>query len=339
MINFKNIQLLPRFCLVLVLLISASCSSEKRDDGARNQIDEPDILVTVLGSGTPVPSGTQTGAAILVEAAGKKLMFDCGRGCTTRLAQYNPKLVSQVDHLFVTHMHSDHLMGIDDLLLNGWVQGRKVPLRTWGPVGTNEMMLGIQETFKRDIELRRAKNVPAPSAGLDDAYKDLAPEGGLILDEDGVKVTAFLVDHASVTPAYGFKIEFNGRTVVISGDTTLTPSLYEQGLGADVLMLEVISPAMARYIETYFNEKQLATVLGLHLTTEQTAEIFNRAKPRLGVFYHTTIGGGSAKSLMDVTRSLYDGEVAVSHDLFQISVGDEISYRDISGSAQLGSDK
>ncbi|MEM8935849.1 MAG: MBL fold metallo-hydrolase [Pseudomonadota bacterium] len=340
----------PVFSLCVFLLVACGPSAEgELRDGDDSLIDThtedtateassippdaheaADIIVTVLGSGTPVPSATQFGSAVLVQAAGKHFMFDCGRGCTTRLAQLDPSLIAKVDHLFVTHFHSDHLMGIDDLLLNGWTQGRKAPLKTWGPVGTNDMMLAIQEAFRVDIDQRKSDGVPAPSAALDDYYTDLPAEGGLVLDEDGIKITAFIVDHGSVEPAYGYKLEYNGRAVVISGDTTETPSLYEYGRGADVLLLEVVSPSMTEYIATHFSQKQLEKVLSLHLTAEQASDIFNGTNPRIGVYYHTSRGGNSVDSLLSVTNALYAGEVVVSHDLFQILVGEQIYVRDMS---------
>jgi len=87
-----------------------------------------ELTVTLLGSGTPVPSATQYGPAILVQAGEHHYVFDCGRGCTSRLAQVDTRLLKKVEHLFITHLHSDHLMGIPDLWLNGWVQERKKPL-------------------------------------------------------------------------------------------------------------------------------------------------------------------------------------------------------------------
>lgn len=94
------------------------------------------------------------------------MMFDCGRGRITRLVQIDKTLITQVDHLFVTHLHFDHLVVIDDLCLNGWTQGRKVLLQTWGPKGTNDLIEGIRKTF---IEFRVNDNLPAPIARLDKA--------------------------------------------------------------------------------------------------------------------------------------------------------------------------
>lgn len=321
--------------LIALAFLSCSCvasptlNNSKLLDSVKKSETAPEIIVTVLGSGTPVPSATQFGAAMLVQAGGKNMMFDCGRGCTTRLAQLDKNLITKVDHLFVTHMHSDHLMGIDDLWLNGWVQGRKVPLKTWGPEGTNEMMEGIRSTFKRDIAFRKADNVPAPSAGLDNAFTDLPFEGGVIIDEDGLKVSAFLVNHASIIPAYGYKIEYKGRSVVISGDTTVAKSLYEQGQDADVLMLEVLSPYIIDYLHAIFDDKQANKVISYHLTAEQAADVFLKTQPRLGIYYHTSNGPKSKESLILETKKIFKGDFLVSHDLFQIRVGEDITTHNL----------
>lgn len=322
--NLSILNYLGFLCLFFGLCSATVAGSNNTSSKPLAATSKHEIIVTVLGSGTPDPSPTQYGAAILVQAGGKNMMFDCGRGCTSRLTQLDNKLLTQVEYLFITHLHSDHLMGIDDLWLNGWVQGRKVPLRTWGPTGTNDMMEGLRNTFKRDIEYRTNDGVPAPSAGLDNAFSDLSRKGGVVLDEDGVKVSAFLVDHASITPAYGYKIEYKGRSVVISGDTTTTESLFEQGKGADVLMLEVLSPSTINYLNSIFDKKQVSTVLSYHMTADQTAEIFNVTKPRLGVYYHTNNDERASKSLLTATDLIYKGNVEVSYDLYQIFIGNEI---------------
>jgi len=320
----KTQSVFYQFILIMTVLLTSSIGASVVSADENNTL----IKVTVLGSGSPVPSSTQFGAAMLVQAGGKNMMFDCGRGCTTRLAQLNKRLITKVDHLFITHLHSDHLMGIDDLWLNGWVQGRKVPLKTWGPTGTNDMMEGIRTAFKRDIAYRTNDKVPAPSAGLDNAFTDMPFKGGVMVDDGGVKVSAFLVDHASIIPAYGYKIEYNGRSVVISGDTTTTKSLYEQGKGVDVLMLEVLSPSTIDYLHSIFNDKQTSKVIGYHMTADQTADILAATKPRLGVYYHTDNSEKSAKSLLSATEKVYEGPVIVSHDLLQISIGDKVLTQD-----------
>ncbi|GAB5486969.1 MAG: MBL fold metallo-hydrolase [Parasphingorhabdus sp.] len=285
--------------------------------------DEDDLSVTVLGSGMPLPSPSQSGAAILVQAGKHKMMFDCGRGCTTRLAQVNPELITQVDKLFVTHMHSDHLTGIPDLWLNGWTQGRNIPMQIWGPEGTTEMMEALRTAFARDINFRVSDGVPANDDGLGPTFTDLPKEDGVVFEEGEVKVTAFLVDHSSIKPAYGYRIDYGEHSVLISGDTTVTPALAKYGQGTDVILLEVMPPLALKMMGKRFGKEQSETVTAYHLTAQQAAAVFKETQPELGVYYHYMNIPPMAKSVREESEQIYDGEMLLSKDLSQIVISAE----------------
>jgi ribonuclease Z len=119
--------------------------------------------VTLLGTGSPQPRMDRFGPSILVEAGEKKLLFDCGRGATQRIEQIKIPF-TQIDALFLTHLHSDHVVGIPDLWLTGWARGRQVPLQVWGPAGTKEMMAHLEEAYQFDIQIRQ----------LDDTFRQRA---------------------------------------------------------------------------------------------------------------------------------------------------------------------
>src|SRR5581483_5241175 len=171
------------------------------------------LRVTLLGTGSPQPRMDRFGPGILVEAGDKKLLFDCGRGVTQRIEQIRIRF-TEIDALFLTHLHSDHVVGIPDLWLTGWARGRKVPLQVWGPAGTKEMMSHLKEAFQFDIEIRQQDD-KLPALGVDVLAKDI--ERGVVYDGDGIKVTAFTVDHGQVKPALGYRIDFAGHSVVLSG--------------------------------------------------------------------------------------------------------------------------
>lgn len=280
------------------------------------------FTVTVLGSGTPLPSQTQAGPAILVEAGEHVLLVDCGRGCTTRLMAYSPNLLTKVDKLLLTHLHSDHVTGIPDLWLNGWTQGRKAPLAIWGPEGTTEMMAALRVAYRRDIDFRVSDGVPAETTGLDAKYIDLQSPEEIVFNHDDLQIIAFIVDHATIKPAYGYRITYRGRSVLISGDTTLNPSLVKYGQGVDLALLEVIPPAMLQIVAKRFGEHNAAKIASYHLTAEQAAQLLLQIKPRLGVFYHTTNDDKMTESTISSVRAIYDGNVIVSSDLQSFSISE-----------------
>lgn len=285
----------------------------------------PDITVTVLGSGTPMPTADQYGAAILVQAGGKDLLFDCGRGCTSRLVQVDRDLITGIEHLFLTHLHSDHIVGVDDLWLNGWTQGRNAPMKVFGPPGTIGFFTHLKQAFDEDIKVRIKKGLPATIDGISLAEIKKISEDQIVLNEDGVVVTAFLVDHQPVEPAFGFRIDYAGRSVIISGDTKPSDNLVNNAMDADVILHELFSPSLVNYVRTNFTKEQYEAIVGIHTTVEQASVIFARTKPRLGVYYHLRLTPKDKVDALSVTSEYYNGRVEVSQDLFQIKIGDDIT--------------
>lgn len=288
------------------------------------------MTITILGSGTPVPSRTQAGTAILIEAAGRVLLIDCGRGCTSRLAEYQPGLLTQTNTVFLTHLHSDHVVGLPDLWLNGWTQGRDAPFRIWGPEGTGALMDGLRTAYGADISIRTSQPGSVPPGA---ETHELPSEGGVIFDEAGLRVTTFPVKHAGM-PAFGYRVEAGDASVMISGDTTATPALAAAGQGADVVMLEVLSPAMVTYLDGTFPPEVAAAIRGLHLTAEQAGEVFRETEPVLGVYYHTVASCRTDGPLLAETGKVWPGQVAVSRDLMQVRIsadGVETIYPESAG--------
>ena len=192
-----------------------------------------DFKVTLIGSGVPVPAADRFGPATLVEAGDQKLLFDAGRGATIRLWQLKIPF-SKVSPLFLTHFHSDHTVGIPDLWLTGWLGGpfgrRSTPFHVIGPAGTKDLMLNLERAYEGDIRVRTADE-HYPPEGVK-VVADEFPAEGVVYDKEGVRVTAFEVDHGDVIkPAYGYRIDYKGRSVVLSGDTAsaITSSSTEPG--------------------------------------------------------------------------------------------------------------
>jgi len=281
------------------------------------------LRVSLLGTGTPPPLMTRFGPSILVEAGKEKLLFDCGRGCIQRLVQLKIP-PGDVYTLFLTHLHSDHVVGIPDLWLTGWSNGlRKVPLRVWGPIGTKEMMYNLNKAYDFDIRIRLYDTQPPPQ-GVVVLAEDI--KEGVVYEKNGAKVTAFNVDHRPVEPAFGYRIDYSGKSVVLSGDTTFSENLIRFAQGADLLVHEVVAADLQR--ARYKSQPQRAeAIIAHHTTPEQAGEIFTRVKPKLAVYSHISPPTAAAQDLIAPTRKTYSGPLEVGEDLMIIEVGEKVQVR------------
>jgi ribonuclease Z len=278
------------------------------------------FTVTLLGTGNPRPTIKRFGPSILVQAGDQNLLFDCGRGATMRLAQLN---IDRIDALFLTHLHSDHIVDIPDLWLTGWVMGRKTPLRIWGPVGTREMMTHLQQAYSFDIHMRRDIDQHLPQAGVEVQAKDI--EQGVVYKNGGVKVTAFAVDHGPVKPAFGYRIDCGKRSVVLSGDTRYSENLIQFAQGTDVLIHEVIDTEAYNALANSYTPEEKARVIAHHTTAEEAGRIFTKVAPQLAVYSH--IVPPEVPTLIQQTRKTYSGRLEVGEDLMSIEIGEQVTVK------------
>jgi ribonuclease Z len=259
------------------------------------------------------------GASILVEAGNEKLVFDCGRGAAQRIQQLNLPF-REIDALFLTHLHSDHVVGIPDLWLTGWVQGRSVPLRVWGPTGTKAMMTHLEEAYQFDIHIRRDVDERLPAEGVAVVTKDV--EEGVVYENEGIKVTAFAVDHGPVKPALGYRVDFAGHSVVLSGDTRFSENLIHFAEGADVVIHEVMDTAAFGLKNPSYTPERVKRVSEHHTTPEQAGTAFARIKPKLAVYSH--IVPPDTTDLIPLTRKTYSGPLEVGEDMMSIEIGEKV---------------
>lgn len=286
------------------------------------------IEVTLLGTGSPIPRIERFGPSTLVEAGGQMLLFDCGRGAAQRLWQLHIPL-SAVPAVFFTHLHSDHTVGFPDLWLTGWLPtpyGNRIhPLRVLGPTGTEAMMASLEEAYGADIKIRHDGEGLSLS-GVAIRAEDISQ--GVVYDSNGVRVTAFDVDHGPfIKPAYGYRIDYAGHSVVISGDTHGNENLLRFAAGADVVVHEV---AMAR--DELLRESATARrIIGFHTTPEAAGTLFSQIEPKLAVYTHVvllttdpTIPPPTLQDVIDHTRKTYAGPLEVGEDLMSIAIGDSV---------------
>jgi ribonuclease Z len=283
--------------------------------------------VTLLGTGTPIPTFDRFGPSTLVEAGNQKVMIDAGRGATIRLYQLGVP-ISAIDTLLLTHFHSDHTVGIPDLWLTGWLRShfamRSTPFRVIGPTGTKKLMSHLEKAYSQDIAFRIADE-QLPRAGIAVAVEEFDTDR-VVYDRDGLTIRAFEVDHGDVIkPAYGYRIEYASRVAVISGDTRLNPNVIRYATGADLLVHEV---AIVR--RELAQEAYIQRIMAHHTSARQAGIVFSRARPKLAAYTHLvflaseSVPPASVEDLLAETRQTYAGPLEVGADLMSFEIGDAV---------------
>jgi ribonuclease BN (tRNA processing enzyme) len=277
----------------------------------------PDLpsQVVMLGTGTPNPDPDRSGPALAVVAGGTAYLVDAGPGLVRRAAAAAraglPALEAQrLGIVFLSHLHSDHTVGLPDLIHTGWVAGRSAPLRVVGPPGTDALARHLTEAWAADIANRRGNLQPHTEAGWRVQVEET--RGGMVYRDSVVTVTAFRVPHDGWETALGFRFETRDRSIVISGDTRPSDAVVQACNGCDVLVHEVYS---TRGFQSRTPEWQRYHA-DAHTSTAELAALATRARPRLLVLYHQLYWGASDDELIAELRAAgYAGPVVSARDL------------------------
>lgn len=277
-----------------------------------------DMSVILLGTGGPELTRTRQGSATLVRAGSQQLLFDTGRGVMQRLYESRVKITT-VTEIFFTHLHSDHIEGLPNLWMSSWfLLGRMTPMHFHGPVGTVTMLAGMEQFFAHD-RVARVHGADAPE-GLKYQVDEISRDG-VIYDREGVRVTAFAVDHKDGNPAFGYRVDYHGRAVVLSGDCTFSENLVRHAQHADVIVHNVfaVSPSVMKSDPV---KKIVAQKLA---SPEQVAAIFLATKPRLGVLSHLIrVDLGDEDVTARVRSGGYSGPLQLGEDRMVIEIGDTV---------------
>jgi ribonuclease Z len=262
--------------------------------------DLPDGLSAAFcGTGSPLPDRSRAGPCTAVIAGHHYFVFDAGDGSaeTLSLMGLSP---GKIEAVFLTHFHSDHIDGLGNLALQHWAQGAaQTPLPLYGGEGVERVANGFNEAYTLDSGYRIAHHgpsvVPPSGFGLAPHPFDI-PQGqdnAVVYDTDGVRITAFLVNHGPVHPAFGYRIDYKGRSLVISGDTSASPVVEREAQNVDLLVHEALSPALVGIMEERARAhnqlgvaKILHDILTYHTTPTQAADIAQRAHARALALTH-----------------------------------------------------
>ncbi len=273
------------------------------------------IEVTLLGTGSPLVDPERGGPATLVRAGGATLLFDCGRAALMRAAAAGAA-ANQLTALVLTHLHSDHITDLNDVITSRWVTTfTPDPLRIFGPPGTQAVVDGSLASLAPDISYRLAHH--------DDLTWDpgvQVAEGleGVIFEEGGVRILAASTDHRPVHPSVGYRVEHDGASVVIAGDTVPCAGLDLLCDGADALVHTVIREDLVRLIPV----PRLQDILDYHSSVEQAAQTAARGGVGTLVLTHyvPSMQPGTEEEWRALAAAHFSGPIELGDDLHRVDV-------------------
>jgi len=262
---------------------------------------EDALRALACGTASPIADHDRAAACVAVFAGGRFYIVDTGMGAWENLALWRIP-GEKIGAIFYTHFHSDHIAELGEFNLQTWGAGRPGPLRVYGGRGVERVVEGFAEAYALDSTYRTAHHGPEvmnPDKGQMEAHpffvEENKPEGTVILEENGLVVRAFLVDHAPIKPAVGYRFDYKGRSVVVSGDTKPAPSLVAAAKGADVLFHEAQANFLVSIIQqeaAAASSSQYAHILrdipSYHTSPVDAAKVANDAGVGLLVLYHLT---------------------------------------------------
>ena len=296
--------------LTLAAHVGATAATTATQPAARTRI-------VLLGTGTPRPDPKRSGPATAIVVNGTAYLVDAGPGVVRRAQAavdngIKGLAVASLQTAFITHLHSDHTVGLPDLIFTSWVQGRHVPLQLYGPPGISEMAKHILLAWQADIDIRTKGLERRDGTGATVEAHDVKP--GRIYQDANLAVTAFPVRHGDV-PAYGYRFDTADRSVVITGDTSPSPEVIDNCRKCDVLIHEA-------YAEDYRPADMpgwIAYRAKHHTTTTQLGELAAKAQPGLLIVYHRGIGPAgreiSDRRYLDEIGRTFKGRVVIGQDL------------------------
>lgn len=312
----------------LSVWIAQKVVSQRLASELKNELSDG-LHVGLCGAGSPFPDDKRTGPCTLVMAGTQTLVFDAGNAATRNLGKMGVSH-GQINAIFLTHFHSDHLDGLGELLLQRWVStGNVRPAPVYGPPGVQRVVAGLREVYAQDESYRVAHHGEAivPSSGFGGEarpFEVTAQRDLLIYQEGGVEVHAFAVDHAPVHPAVGYRISYKGRSVVLSGDTRPSDAVRLQSKGVDVLVHEALSEPLVRIIGDAALkagrpnvQKLMSDIVDYHSSPEQAAQVAQDAQVGYLLLSHIAPPlpiPGMDKAFLGDAGSIYKGPIRVGID-------------------------
>ncbi len=274
-----------------------------------------DISAVLLGTGNPLPDPSRAGASTLVRAGSKRLLVDAGRGVCMRLVAAGT-LPLMLDGVFLTHLHSDHICDLNDVVTTHWIMSREpTPLHVYGPPGTRSVVAGLRAMLAADVSYRLAHHA---DLNWEPVIEVVEIGAGPVIEEDGVRVVAAETDHRPVEPSLAYRFERDGQAIVVAGDTVPCPGLDAICAGADAYIQTVLRPDLVRLVPV----QRFVDTIDYHSSVEQAAQTAARCGVGTLVLTHQvpTPAPGSADEWISIARAHFAGKVVFGDDLTEIAV-------------------
>lgn len=275
------------------------------------------MILTLLGTGCPAVHAERFGPAQLVAHEGSALLVDCGSGVTQRLVQAG-RSGRDIDALLLTHLHSDHIVDLFQLVISAWHQGRERPQRVFGPPGTRAYVEGLLALWRPELEQRIAHEARPSTAALEVEVEEIAAGWQGRFGE--IAVTAIEVDHKPVRHAFGFAFEAEGRRLVMSGDTRPCETLAAAARGAALLLHEVFVHRELPVVPGLRTAETVANVAAYHTLSDQVGKLAAEAGVGGLVLTHFVPPGCDRQALLEEVAADFPGPVVLGEDLMQIDV-------------------
>lgn len=277
-------------------------------------------LILLGTGGGPRPRKVSSGAAQVIVVNGVAYVVDCGDGVARQFVSAGLAL-NTLRHVFITHHHSDHNADYGNLILLAWTAGLRTRVDTWGPPPLEKMTRLFFEMNAFDIDTRVKDEGRIPIVPL--VHPHEITQGGVVMEDENVKVTAALVHHPPVVPSFGYRFDAPDRSIVISGDTAVSDNLIKLAQGADVLVHDALYvPGVDRLVARVPNATLLKqSIMSHHTTAEDAGRVAQAAGVKLLVLSHLVPPDDPTitdQMWLDAARTHFRGRVIVGKDLLEI---------------------
>ena len=314
----------------LLLLLAVSTSALAQQSGATTPtFDDGQLHVVLCGTGSPLPDANRAQACTAIISGNEFVLVDTGSGSWRKVALNNLP-AQNLRAVLLTHFHSDHIGDLGETIMQSWAAGRNQKLNVYGPPGVEKVVAGFAQAYALDTDYRVLHHgeqiMPRAVAGAVAQPIKLKSDdaAALVFARNGLKVLAFKVNHDPISPAYGYRFEYKGRVVVVSGDTAKSDNLAQHAAGADLLIHEVIVKNLLQFaagnLEKVGNvrrAKMSRDIITYHASPVEAAEVAAAAKAETLVFTHIVPPPNSPQIEQALTRGVSDvfkGKVVVGND-------------------------